>query len=134
MGRAPVGALAVDEPAPGEELEDVVARLADLALEGLPAADDVAHALLGLGGNADRSELTGAVETGEVRGVALVVLPLHAGPLRDERGRDHVARVAPLAQRSVQDVPGAAGLVADAEPAVTRDAIEEPLELRQVVR
>jgi hypothetical protein len=71
--RAPVGAVAVDEPAPGQELEDVVARLEDLALEGLPAADDVADALLGRGGNPDRRELAGAVVAGEVGGVALVV-------------------------------------------------------------
>src|SRR5215213_8867414 len=114
MRRAPVGALAVDEPAPGEELEDVVARLEDLALERLAAANDVAHALLGLAGNADRRELAGAVEPGEVRRVALVVLPLGARPLRDERRRDHVARVTPLPQRSVQDVPGATGLVTNA--------------------
>src|SRR5688500_1986541 len=131
---APVGAVAVDEPAPGQELEAVVARLEDLALEGLPAADDVTDALLGLGGNPDWRELAGAVIAGEVGGVALVVFPLDARALRDEGGREHVAGVAPLPERAVQDVSGATGLAANAELAVPRHPVEEPLELRQVVR
>src|SRR6476661_2372485 len=114
MRRAPVRALAVDEPAPGEELEDVMARLENLALEGLAAAHDIAHPLLGLAGNANRGELAGAVEPGEVGRIALVVFPLDARPLWDERWRDHVARVPPLAQRSVQHVSSAAGLVTNA--------------------
>jgi hypothetical protein len=44
MWRASVGALAKHEAAPGEELEDVVPGLKDLALNRLAAADDVAHA------------------------------------------------------------------------------------------
>jgi hypothetical protein len=58
------------------------------------------------------------------------VFPLYARPLGDERRRDHVAGVAPLAQRAVQDVPRAAGLVTNAEFPRTRGAMEEPLELR----
>ena len=46
MRRAPVRPLAEHEPAAGEELEDIVARLEDLALERLPAAHDIAHPLL----------------------------------------------------------------------------------------
>src|SRR5947209_4727757 len=38
--RAPVRALAEDEPAAGEELENVVTRLQDLTLERLAATDD----------------------------------------------------------------------------------------------
>jgi len=34
----------------------------------------------------------------------------------------------------MQNVPGPTGLVADAEVTVSCDAVEEPLELRQVVR
>jgi hypothetical protein len=58
------------------------------------------------------------------------VLPLDARALRDQRGRDHLARIAPRAERAVQDVPRAAGLVTNAEFPRTRGAMEEPLELR----
>lgn len=53
MGRAPVGAVAKDEAAAGEEYENVVARLEDLALERFPAAHDVADPLIGLARNPD---------------------------------------------------------------------------------
>ena len=52
------------KPAPGEELEDVVPRLEDLALERLAAPDDVAYALVGLARDPHRGELAGAIEAG----------------------------------------------------------------------
>jgi hypothetical protein len=54
--------------------------------------------------------------------------------LRDERRRDHLARIAPLGERPVQDVARAACLIARAQLAVTRHAVEPPLQLGQVVR
>jgi len=63
-----------------------VARLEDLALEGLPAADDVPSALLGLSGYPDWRELASAVIPSQVGGVPLVVLALDAGALRMRDG------------------------------------------------
>src|SRR4051812_43104456 len=77
MGRAPVGSLAKYKAAPREELQDVVARFEDLALEGLPAAHHVADALFGFSGNADGDELAGAIQASEIGRVAFVMLPLH---------------------------------------------------------
>jgi hypothetical protein len=131
--RTPVCALAIDEPAAGKELEDVVARLHDLALKRLPTAHDIPDALLRLGGNADRRQLARAIQARQVGGIALVMLPLDPGPLGNERGRDHVAGDAPLPQRPVQHVARTAGFITRAQLPVAGKAIEEPPEFRQVV-
>ena len=118
MWRVPVGALAEDEAPPGEELEDVMPRLQDLALERLSAPDDIPHALLGLARDPHHGELSGAKEAGEVGRVALVMLALHPGSLRDEGGGDDLARIPPLLERAVQHVARPACLVARAEVSV----------------
>jgi hypothetical protein len=92
-----------------------MARREDLALNGLPAAHDIPHPFVGLARNADRDELSGAIEPGQVRGIPRVMLALHARPLRNERRGDHLARIAPLGERPVQDVARAARPVARAE-------------------
>src|SRR6266700_2928716 len=102
MRRAPVGAFAEDEAAARE----------DLALERFAAADDIAHALLGLAGDADGGQLAAPIKASQLGGVVLVVLPLNAGPFGDKRWRDDIAGIAPLAHRAVQHIAGAAGLVA----------------------
>ena len=134
MRRTPVRALAVDEPAAGEEFQDVVPRLEDLPLEGLAAADDVAHALLGLARNAHRGELAGPIEPRQLGGVIPIVLALDPGPLGNERRRDDVAGVPPLAHRPVNHIARPARLVAGAEFSLARRAIEPALELREIVR
>ena len=96
MRRAPVRAVAVDETTTGQKLQDVMARLENLALELFPTAHDVAHPLLGFGRNADGCELIGAIERRPLTRVALVVLALHPRSFRNERRCDHIAGVAPL--------------------------------------
>src|SRR5258708_2137995 len=132
--RAPVGALAIDEAAPREELEDVVPRLENLPLEGLAAANDIAHALLSLARNADRCEFTGTIEPRQFGRIVPVVLPLHPWPFGNQGRRDDVARIAPFPHRAVQDVAGAAGLIAGAKLALTRRPVEPALQLHEVVR
>jgi hypothetical protein len=95
--RPPRLALAVDETAPREKFQNVVPRLEDLSLEGLAAADHIADAFFGRGGDAHCGEFTRAIEPRELRRVVLVVFSLHARLDRDERGRDDVTRIAPLA-------------------------------------
>ena len=75
MAGHPVLAVTAHEPAPAEELEDVVAALQDLAFEGFATAHEIAHAFLCLGRDVDRRELTGGVEPSALDGVTLVVLP-----------------------------------------------------------
>jgi hypothetical protein len=111
-----------------------VPRFEDLALEGLAAADDIAHPLLGFARDADCRQLAGAIEPRQVGRVELVVLPLDSGPFGDERRRDHVAGIPPLDEGAVQHVPGAARFVAGPEFAVPGNAIEPALEFRQIVR
>ena len=78
-----------------------MARLEDLPLERLSAADDVADALFRLTWDAHRGELASAIEPGQLGGVVPIVLALDAGPLRNERRGDDVARVAPLLHRAL---------------------------------
>src|ERR1043166_9371776 len=101
MRRAPVGALPEHEAAARKKLQDVVPRLENLALKRLAAANDVADPLLGLARNAHRHQFAGTIEARELAGVALVILALHAWPLRNERGSDYVTCVAPLPHRAM---------------------------------
>jgi hypothetical protein len=52
-------------------------------------------------------------------------------PLRNERGSDDVAGVAPLPQRAVNDIAGAAGSCTHV--ALARRALEPPLEFEEIV-
>lgn len=61
-------------------------RLQDLALEALPAADQVADAHVGFGGDPDGCEYPAAIEPRQAGGVALVVLPLDARPRGAQEG------------------------------------------------
>ena len=122
--RAPVGTLAIDEAAAREEFQDVVPRLENLALKRLATPHHIADALLRLARDAHRRELAG---------VPSIVFALHAGPFRDQRGRDHVAGVAPLSQRTVQNVPGAAGFVTGAKLTIAGQPVEKPLQLWQLI-
>ena len=60
--RAPVGALPKHEPAARQELEDVVPRFEDLALESFPAPHDIADPFVRLTRDAYRHELAGPIE------------------------------------------------------------------------
>ena len=111
-----------------------MARLEDLALEGLATADGVAHPLFRLTRDADCGQLPGAVESRQLARVALVVFPLDSRSLGDERRSDDLARDAPLAEGAVEDIAGATRLVADPQGPALGESLELALELRQVVR
>ena len=64
------------------------------------------HALVRLARNAHGHQLALAIPPREIGGIALVVLTVHAGALRNQRRRHHLARVAPIAQRAMEHVPG----------------------------
>jgi hypothetical protein len=130
VSAAPPSDLAIEIIA-AEELQDVVPRLEDLPLERLSAPDDVTNPLLRFARDADRRELAGAVEPRQLGGVIPIVFALHAGPLRNERWGDDVARIAPLLHRAVQNVAGAAGLIAGVELTVRRCALEPALEFER---
>ena len=76
VAATPVRAVAIDEAAAREELEDIVSRLQAFPLKRLAAAHEVAHPLLALGGNPYRREFPGAIQACQVDGVALVVFSL----------------------------------------------------------
>ena len=103
-------------------------RLQDLALERLAAADHVAHALVGLARDAHRDQLAGAIEPRQIGGIAFVVLPVDPGPLRDQRGRDHVAGVSPFRERPMEHIARAARFIARVDLAVARDPGDPLLE------
>src|SRR6185437_1603537 len=131
--RAPVGALAEDEPASRQKFEDVVPGLEDLALEGLTAAHDVAHLLVRFARDAHGDEFTGAIEPRQVRGVSLVMLPVDARTLGDERRRDDFAGIAPLRHRPMEDVTRTACLIAGVDLPISGNTGDPLLELREVV-
>jgi proline iminopeptidase len=101
----PVGAVAIDEAAPAHELQDVVTRLDDLALEGLAAAHEIPDPLVGLGRDVDEDE--------PVVGIATVGLTVLTRSTRDERWGSEFAVDTPLGERALQHVACARSLVAN---------------------
>ena len=73
MPTTPMRPGPIDKATTGEELENVVTGLEQLALNRFAAPDEIAHALFGLTRNADRREFTGAQEPREFDGIALVM-------------------------------------------------------------
>jgi len=61
------------------------------------------------------------------------MLPLHPGPFRNERRRDHVARVAPFPHRPVDDITRATRFVARAEVSALSQPLEVSSELREII-
>ena len=102
MARGPVRALAIDEAAAAHELEDVVAGFDDLALEGLAAADQVAHALVGLGGHLDEDETVVSEVTADLDGVTSVGFAALARALWDERRCRQFAGHTPLREGALE--------------------------------
>lgn len=68
-------------------------------------------------------QFAGPIEPRQFARVVLVVFPLHAGPLRNERRRDHLARMAPLVERALEHVARPARLITHAKFAVARGAV-----------
>jgi hypothetical protein len=76
MPDGPVRTFAEDEAPAAHELENVVARLDDLALEGLAAADEVADAFVGFGGDGDQDESVVAKVARDLDRVAAIGLAM----------------------------------------------------------
>jgi len=129
----PVVGLTEDEAPAAHELEDVVAALDDLALEGLAASDQVANALVLFGGDVDEDEAVIAEVAADLDGIAAVGLAALAGPAGNERGSGEVALDAPLEEGSLEDVAGTRGLVAGTHRALRLQPLEVATDLVEVV-
>jgi hypothetical protein len=133
VARGPVRAFAVDEPAAAQELEDVVAGLDDLALEGLSAADQVADPLVVFGRNVDEDEAVVAEVAGDLDGITAIGLAVLTGSGRDERGSGELTRDAPVGESALKHVPCSGSFVAGAGRSFGGEALEVPAQLLVVV-
>ena len=129
----PMHAVAIYESAPTHELQDVVARFHDLALEGLAAANKVADPLVLLGGDVDKDEPMVAEVTGDLDGVAPISLAMFTRTTRNQRWGGQVAFDAPLGERALEHVASTRGLIADADAALGEQALEVAANLAQIV-
>lgn len=77
---------------------------------------DVAHALLGLAGNATRRELAGPIQSGHLARIPLVMVALHTGTMRDERGCNYFTHLAPLVKGTGEDIARATPQYRSAPP------------------
>jgi hypothetical protein len=101
MLRAPIRAVTEHEPAAGEECENVMARFQNLALKRVATSHDIAHAFLGLAWDVHRRQVTRAIQPRQLARIVRVMLPLSTGAFRNQRRRNHLAPIAPLAECTV---------------------------------
>ena len=133
MPLGPVVSIPEDQATAPEELEDVVAGLQDLALEGLAAADQVADPLLGLGGDADGDEQPAPMLACERDGIESVVLATVARAGGNQGRGDDLAGLPPSLDGAVKNVAGPAGFLAAVEFTVFSHPSEEAPELGLIV-
>ena len=84
-------------------------------------------------GDADRDELTGAVESTDLSRVLAIMLAPIPGPDGNQRRRDDVTMVPPAGDLTMEHIAGAARFVAGADLAAATPTVEETLELTQIV-
>ena len=85
-------------------------------------------------GDADRDELTGAVESTDLSRVLAIMLAPIPGPDGNQRRRDDVTVVAPGGDLTMKHIAGTTRFVARADLAAPAPTVEETLQLTQVVR
>jgi hypothetical protein len=107
MTNGPVLTVTEDQPAPAHELEDIVARLHDLALKAFAAADQVADLLVLFGGGVNQNEAIVSEVTGDLDRVPTVGLPMLARSPRDQRRCRQMALDVPLDEGTLEHVAGA---------------------------
>ena len=107
-------ALALGEPVAmgGKHPDDAVLQAHHMRLNGQTRTDQLADLFLLLRGDSDGHEVAGPVLLGQMDGIQAVGLAPVAGLLRDQAGGDDLAPEAIVLEAALQDVAGAAGLVA----------------------
>jgi hypothetical protein len=87
-------------------------RADQIPLHAAPASAEIAERFLGLAGRVDSGEETGAVELGQLSGIATIRLDAGTGLHGDERRCDHRAADTERAKLALKNVSGGARFVA----------------------
>ena len=95
-----------------EEFRESVTRAEEIGADVFATAQEIARGLFLLGGNVNGGERAGAIEHGELAGIAAIGFDAIARPPRNERRGDDVARNAVRRQRALQFEATRAGFVA----------------------
>ncbi len=133
MNLTPMTGFTEDESTSAQELEDVMARAEDLALEALTATHEVPDPLLGRRGDTNGGEFTDSVEASQLAGIVAIVLAAFTGSGGNEGRGDDVTVHAPGGDLTVEHVAGTTGFVAGTNVSPLCPAVKEPAEFAQVV-
>ena len=133
MNLTPMTGFTEDESTSAQELEDVMARAEDLALEALTATHEVPDPLLGRRGDTNGGEFTDSVEATQLGGIVAIELASFTGPGGNEGRGDDVTVYAPGGDLTVEHVAGTTGFVAGTNVSPLCPSVKEPAEFAQVV-
>ena len=97
-------------------------------------AQEIARGFLLLGRNVNRGEGTGAVQDGELAGIAAISLDAIAGAAGNQRRRNDVAGNLPRRERALQLEAARAGFVAAGHGALTLRPLDKAHDRRAVRR
>ena len=109
-------------------------RAQQIGADVFATAQEIARGFFLLGRNVNRGEGAGAIEDGELAGIAAIGFDAIAGPTGNQRGRDDVARDAVRGQRALQLEATRAGFVAALHRALAAQALDEAQDRRDVRR
>ena len=133
MNLTPMTGFTEDESTSAQELEDVMARAEDLALEALTATHEVPDPLLGRRGDTNGGEFTDSVEATQLGGIVAIELASFTGPGGNEGRGDDVTVYAPGGDLTVEHVAGTTGFVAGTNVSPLCPSVKEPAEFSKVI-
>ena len=106
LGRGEAAAVAE------QEFREAVPRAEEIGADVFATPQQIAGGFFLLGGNVNGRERAGAIQDGELAGIAAIGFDAIAGPPGNERGRDDVTRDAVRGERALELEATRAGFVA----------------------
>jgi hypothetical protein len=111
-----------------------MASAQQIGTDVLATAEQIARGFLLVGGNVNGGECAGAIEDGQMAGVATIGFDAVSGPSRNERRGNDVARHLPRDEKSLQLKAARPRLIAAPHRLVGRQTRDEPPNGREIRR
>ena len=117
-----------------EKFREAMAGAQEIGANVLATTQEIACRFFLLSGNVNRRQGAGAIEDGQLRGIAAVGFHAIARAARNQRGGDHVTRHAVRGQRALEVEATGAGLITAAHGTLSAEPVNEAQNRRGIRR